>query len=133
MSLEMATDSTAGPNEQSLLTATDGNMDGNQGYDDAEASRLSYFGSVDFAELLACASFLVAGLVLESEGLSPTTRPMPYIQLESSGEYVVNQVFNEEFNGETVSSKYPVNQQTAPYPTEYPFTISLYLSIHIYI
>ena len=63
------------------------------------------FSSFDFVELVCSALFLVAGLVLEAGGITPRIRPIPYQRLESSGEYVVNQVFNEAFEGETISSK----------------------------
>jgi hypothetical protein len=65
----------------------------------------SYFSSSDFVELVGCAVFLVAGLVLESGGIAPRRRPIPYQVLESTEEYIVNQVFNESDERETVSSK----------------------------
>jgi hypothetical protein len=73
--------------------------------DEIRNSWKSYVCSSDMMEVMACALFLVAGLVLESEGISPRQRPIPFQQLESSGEYIVNQVFNESFEGETVSSE----------------------------
>jgi hypothetical protein len=65
----------------------------------------SYFSSWNFVELVGCALFSIAGLVLESSGISPRSRPIPYQQLDSTGEYIINQVFNESNEGETVSSK----------------------------
>jgi hypothetical protein len=55
--------------------------------------------------LVGCAAFLVAGLVLESGVIAPRRRPIPYQVLESTEEYIVNQVFNESDERETVSSK----------------------------
>jgi hypothetical protein len=73
--------------------------------DEIRNSLKSYVCSSDMMEVMACALFLVAGLVLESEGISPRQRPIPFQQLDSTGEYIVNQVFNESFEGETVSSE----------------------------
>jgi hypothetical protein len=74
--------------------------------DEIRNSWKSYVCSSDMLEVMACALFLVAGLILESESISPRQRPIPFQQLQSTGEYIVDQVFNESFEGETVSSEW---------------------------
>lgn len=67
-----------------------------------EAKR-AYWKSYAAVELGLSFCFLVAAFYLESSNLIPHQRPIPYQQSEASGEYILNQVFNEEFLGETVS------------------------------
>ena len=69
-----------------------------------------YSFSPDGLELLFSAIILgssaVAALIV-GEGLDlipPRQRAIPYQQLESTGEYILNQVYNESFQGETISS-----------------------------
>ena len=71
--------------------------------EDAPSPSSSDFYS--WVELGACLIFVIASLVLEAKVIDPRERPIPY-QLLDTGEYVVNQVFNESFENETVSSKY---------------------------
>ena len=56
------------------------------------------------AELSFCLCIAAVSFALEASDLSPRMRPIPFQLLDSSGEYIVNQVYNQEFNGETVSS-----------------------------
>ena len=63
----------------------------------------AYWKSYAAVELGLSFCFLVAAIYLESSNLIPHQRPIPYQQSEASGEYLLNQVFNEEFLGETVS------------------------------
>ena len=63
----------------------------------------NYIQSKDFVEFLFGLFLLIAGVIFEGADIQPHDRPIPAIQLESTGEYVVNQVYNEEFLTETIS------------------------------
>ena len=54
-------------------------------------------------ELVFCLTLCVAGLLFELVGLEPGHRAIPYQQL-SNGEFVVNQMYDQEFTGETIST-----------------------------
>lgn len=54
-------------------------------------------------ELRFCLCIFLAGILLEVFSIAPRQRPIPYQQLESSGEYAVNQVHNESFEGDTIT------------------------------
>jgi hypothetical protein len=56
---------------------------------------------LSFSVLLAA----IAG-ALEAGHLSPNQRPIPTQYLEDDNEYIVNQVFSENLEGETVSGKW---------------------------
>jgi hypothetical protein len=56
------------------------------------------------AELFFSISFLVVDVIFKILSSDPRQRSIPYQFLESTGDYVVNQAYNEEFVGETVSS-----------------------------
>lgn len=64
-----------------------------------------YYKTPEFFELLSCIAILIVGRLLPRLHLNPHERTIPYQQLESTGEYIVNQAFNEVFEGETLSSK----------------------------
>jgi hypothetical protein len=51
-------------------------------------------------------TFVVVALIMELVSPEPRQRIIPYQQLDSTGEFIVNQMFNELFNGETVSSEF---------------------------
>jgi hypothetical protein len=68
-------------------------------------STLSYWRSKDAVELLSCLSFLIGGIFLEFLDATPRMRPIPFQQLATSGDYAVNQIFNEASEGETVGGK----------------------------
>ncbi len=70
-----------------------------------EAFRV-YLNSWKVAELCFCLLLFISGLLLELLSVGPRERPIPYQQLLSSGEYIVNQVYNNSFEGETISSAY---------------------------
>ena len=53
------------------------------------------------AELSFCLALAVSGVALEGASLTPRIRPIPY-QLLESGDYIINQIFNANFDGETV-------------------------------
>lgn len=76
------------------------------------------------AELLFSISILVADLIFKAVNPGPRRRGLPYQLLESTGEYVVNQVFNEEFLGETVS-----NGELLLYGAIVPFTLQMYVAL----
>jgi hypothetical protein len=67
---------------------------------------LNYIQSSNFIELCCCFGLLIAGMVVEFRGIPLNQRPLPFVQLQSTGEYIVNQMFNETFDGETVPSKW---------------------------
>jgi len=64
----------------------------------------SYGHSHLVTELIFSISVLVIDMMFRAIHPDPRQRNLPY-QLLESGEYVVNQVFNEEFLGETVSNR----------------------------
>jgi membrane-associated phospholipid phosphatase len=64
----------------------------------------AYLSSPLFVELLCCLIPLILGIVLELANITPRIRLIPFQLLESSGEYVVNQIYNEILDGETISS-----------------------------
>ena len=72
---------------------------------DLTHSMLSYCRSKDAVELLSCFSFLIGGMLLELLETTPRMRPIPFQKLATSGDYAVNQIFNEAFEGETVGGK----------------------------
>jgi hypothetical protein len=97
-------------NEHGLLTNQQGNCPELEVHVVSRLAQLkenwtSYFCSFDFIELITCSLFLVSGLVLEFADVEPRQRPIPYQQLESTGEYILSQIYNESSDGETVSSK----------------------------
>lgn len=55
-------------------------------------------------EFLASISILLLDLFFKKANPDPRQRELPYQVLDSTGEYMVNQSFNEEFVGETISS-----------------------------
>ena len=63
-----------------------------------------YYHSYLVAELLLSLSFLVVDLIFRIASPDPRQRRLPSQLLESTGEYVVNQAYSEEFVGETVSN-----------------------------
>lgn len=72
---------------------------------DLRHSLLSYSRSKDAVELLSCFSFLIGGIILEFIETTPRMRPIPFQVLATSGDYAVNQIFNEAFEGDTVGCK----------------------------
>ena len=71
-----------------------------------------YLSSYEVLELLACFCCILPGVFLEFAPPDPRQRPIPFQSLESTGDIVVNQVYNESFDGETFSSK--LTSSTAP-------------------
>lgn len=57
-------------------------------------------------ELCFCLCLLLAGLFLEFLSIDPRQRPIPYQQLESTGDFIINQVNNQELEGDTISGKF---------------------------
>jgi hypothetical protein len=68
-------------------------------------SMLSYRRSKEAVELLSCFSFFIGGVLLEFVETTPRMRPIPFQKLATSGDYAVNQIFNEAYEGETVGGK----------------------------
>ena len=62
-----------------------------------------YCNSHQISELLFCLVLCLAGLLLELMGLQPRHRAIPYQPL-STGEPVVNQMYDQEFTGETIGT-----------------------------
>jgi PAP2 superfamily len=69
--------------------------------DDDVATWLQYFSSCRFVELVICVIPLILGSVLEFL-FQPNQRPIPYQYLESTGDYILNQEYNQIDDGETV-------------------------------
>jgi hypothetical protein len=59
--------------------------------------------SYQIAELVFCLVICIAGLLFELVGLELGHRAIPYQQL-SNGEFVVNQMYDQEFRGETIGT-----------------------------
>ena len=59
----------------------------------------------EIIELILTAVLFVSGAITKYGGMSPHIRPIPYQKLDNSGDYVINQVNGETYNGQTVSSK----------------------------
>jgi hypothetical protein len=68
-------------------------------------SMVSYCRSKDAVELVSCLSFLIGGIILEFIEASPRMRRIPFQQLATSGDYAVNQILSEAFEGDTVGGK----------------------------
>ena len=62
-----------------------------------------YCNSYQISEILFCLVLCLAGLLLELMGLQPRHRAIPYQPL-SNGEPVVNQMYDQEFTGETINT-----------------------------
>lgn len=90
-------------NEGVLLEERDAAVD--VAPNDLTHSMLSYCRSKDAVELLSCFSFLIGGMLLELLEITPRMRLIPFQKLATSGDYAVNQIFNEAFEGETVGGK----------------------------
>ena len=71
-------------------------------------------------ELLFSLSILVVDLLFRNLSPDPRQRRLPYQLLESTGDYVVNQSYSEEFVGETVS-----NVELYMYGAIIPFVIQM--------
>jgi hypothetical protein len=67
-----------------------------------------YCASYRGVELSFCLVLLIAGLLLEFLAFEPRQRRIPFQQLESTGEFILNQVYDETFDREIVPG--------APYP-----------------
>lgn len=63
----------------------------------------TYFTSYEALEFGVCVLLFLSGFLFEFLAVNPHQRPIPYQLLESSGEYVVNQVYDNTFDGDTVS------------------------------
>jgi hypothetical protein len=63
----------------------------------------TYFASYEALELVVCTLLFLGGILFESLAGNPHQRPIPFQLLDSSGEYVVNQVYDNTFDGDTVS------------------------------
>ena len=63
----------------------------------------AYLSSSNGAELCFCSLLMASGFILEYAAIEPRQRTIPYLQLESTNDVIVNQVFNEEFVGDIVS------------------------------
>lgn len=100
---DLGNENAAADNRNGLLSADDataGNQVRRLYRDDLKA----YFHSVEALELGFSLSIVVAGIVMKYAEPDPRQRPIPYQYLESTGDYIVNQVNNEIFEGDTVSS-----------------------------
>jgi membrane-associated phospholipid phosphatase len=62
-----------------------------------------YVFSMKFMELVACLIPFILSMITEFI-VQPNQRPIPYQYLESTGDYIVNQIYNQTYEGETVSS-----------------------------
>jgi hypothetical protein len=89
-------------NNSGLLEERDAAIEDNN---DLTHSMLSYCRSADAVELLSCLSFLIGGIIIDFLEFEPRIRPIPFQQLATSGDYAVNQIFNEAFEGETIGGK----------------------------
>lgn len=70
----------------------------------------AYLRSSLVIELGVCSFILVLSLLVEYSGIiAPRQRPIPYQQLQSTGDYVINQVYNESFRNDTIPSKFTIN------------------------
>jgi hypothetical protein len=67
------------------------------------ATWTEYFYSWRFVELMICVVPLLLGSILEV-AIQPNQRPIPYQYLESTGVYILNQVYDQVSDGETVST-----------------------------
>jgi len=90
--------------------------DGGSRFDTFKKYSQSYLG----VELFFSLSFLVVDLLFRNLSPDPRQRPLPYQLLESTGDYVVNQSYSEEFVGETVS-----NVELYMYGAIIPFVIQM--------
>jgi hypothetical protein len=63
----------------------------------------AYVKSKDFVEFLFGLCLVISGVIFEGADIKPHMRPLPVMQLESTGDYIVNQVNNEEFKSESIS------------------------------
>jgi membrane-associated phospholipid phosphatase len=71
---------------------------------DVVAAQGPYLWSTRFFELVISIAYLVVVLVASyALPLEANQRPIPYQYLDNSGDYARNQMFNESFEGETVS------------------------------
>ena len=64
-----------------------------------------YFCSSRFLEYCVTLVPLFIGLILEYGGVSPRMRPMPTSRLSTTDEILMNQTYDEEFDGEHISSR----------------------------
>ena len=106
----------SGPSSLGLLPSTSDDEEDRMNNDHHNNSGATAFNSTTIssnynkswsgpvAELIACSVFTIGGILLEAGIVQPNQRPIPYQQLESTGEYVISQVFNETFDGETIST-----------------------------
>jgi hypothetical protein len=62
-----------------------------------------YCNSYHACELLFCLTLCLSVLLLGVIGMDPRQRAIPY-QMLSTGEFALNQVYDQEFAGETISS-----------------------------
>lgn len=66
--------------------------------------RKKSISSYETVELGASFLIFLGGFLFEFTSGSPHQRPIPYQELESTGDFVRNQIYNEVFDGETVTS-----------------------------
>jgi diacylglycerol diphosphate phosphatase / phosphatidate phosphatase len=67
-------------------------------------SSQSYYRSPEFLELSGCVCITAVALLVHKLPISPHQREMPVQYLESSGEFVLNQSYNEPLVSDTVSN-----------------------------
>jgi len=86
----------------------------------------AYFQSHDSIELLFSLLCIGSALLLNTAHLDPRQRHIPYQQLDSTGEYIVNQVNNEVYEGDTISGS-----ALYLYGIILPFTIQMLISFYM--
>jgi hypothetical protein len=67
-----------------------------------EACRV-HCASYEAMELCFCLLLLIGGLLVELLALQPRQRTIPFQLMESTGEYIINQIYDQPFEGEIVS------------------------------
>lgn len=73
----------------------------------------AYWHSTKAFELLFSLSLLFSALVLRFVNPDPRQRAIPYQQLASTGEYIVNQNYDEYFKGDTFSGTQDIDPDLA--------------------
>jgi hypothetical protein len=64
---------------------------------------ITYCNSYQVAELVFCLILFFLGFLLDFAGVEPRQRAIPYQEL-STGEFVLNQMYDLEFRSETIST-----------------------------
>jgi hypothetical protein len=79
----------------------------------------SYLNSYQVSELIFCLAICLVGFLFEIIGVEPRQRAIPYQEL-STGEFALNQVYDQEYTGETISTL-----ELLIYGIAFPFLLQL--------